>query len=294
MGVGRYIATLLQWLRTRMAATISMIGIADVVDMLIIAFILYKFMRFLRQSRLGVIAKSILLLVAVVWLSGQLGLLVVNFATSRAIEMGILALVILFQQEIRQSLERIGRGRLTNFSGKDGRVDDMDMVIAQTVIACQKMSKERTGALIVFERSVSLGEEVKTGTRLDARISAELLRNIFYDKAPLHDGALIVREGRIISASCVLPLSDNETLSRDLGMRHRAAIGVSEKSDAVTVVVSEESGAISVAIDGRLRRHLTPEIFERILQDELIEKETKRGAAVWNLLKGKRHEKSGK
>jgi len=294
MSVGRYLTALWQSIQAWASNTVSVIGVFDVVDMLIIAFLLYKLLRFLRQSRLGLIAKSIMLLGAVVWVSGRLGLMVVSFATSRAVELGILALVILFQPEIRQSLERFGRNNFTDFFSREGRLEGTDTLITQTVIACLQMAQERTGALIVFERKVSLEEEVKTGTRLDAKPSAELFLNIFYDKAPLHDGALIVREGRIVSAGCILPLSDNASLARDLGMRHRAAIGVSEKSDAVAVIVSEESGAISVATDGRLRRHLTPETFEKLLRSELIGGEGKRGSTVWNLLKGKRHENSSK
>jgi len=292
MDVWRYFAALWQLVRSGVLSTVGIIGIADIVDILIIAFVVYKLLQFLRRSRLGLIARSIVFLAITVWLSGQLGLMVVNFATRSAIQIGILALVILFQPEIRQYLERIGR---TNFIGlftKEATADEVDSVVLQTALACQRIAEEEEGALIVFERQVSLEEEIETGTRLDALNSAELLQNIFFDKSPLHDGAVIIRGGRIASAGCMLPLSDNANLSRNLGMRHRAGIGVSEKSDAVAVIVSEENGAISVAIEGRLRRHITMEAFEKLLLSELAERNTKGGGTIWSILKGKRHEKN--
>jgi len=270
MGLVRYFATIWNSLRTWAVNTVGNISITDVVDMLIIAFLLYKFMQFLRRSRLGLVAKSILLLVVVAWGSGRFNLMVVNFATSRAMEMGILALVILFQQEIRQTLEQIGSKNLSDFVKRSESEEGLELVIVQTVQACLQMAKDRTGALIVLERKVSLEEEVRSGTRLEARVTALLIANIFHNKAPLHDGAMIIRGGRIESAGCILPLSDNANLSRELGTRHRAGIGVSEKSDAVVVAVSEETGAISVAVNGHLRRHLTQETLERLLRNELL------------------------
>jgi len=292
MGVSQYLVNLLRLLRTWITTTVNNIGIADVIDMLIVAFVVYKLLQFLRKSRLGIIARSIVILLGALWISERFGLLIINFVTSRAVELGILALVILFQPEIRQSLERIGRKNLISFFGKETDTSERDFIVNQTVSACMQMAKDRTGALIVFARENSLRDESQTGTVLDARISSTLLQNIFYDKAPLHDGAVIVSNGRIVSAGCVLPLSDNAHLSRELGMRHRAALGVSENSDAVAVIVSEETGAISVAVSGRLRRRLTEETFKTLLQTELSrEDQTKKHAvAVWNRLKGKRHE----
>jgi len=292
MGVGQYLIELLRLFRTWASTTVNNIGITDVVDMLIIAFLIYKLIQFLRKSRLGIIARSIVILLIALWVSERFGLLIVNFVTSRAVELGILALVILFQPEIRQNLERIGRKNFIAFLGKKADTSERDYIVNQTVSACLQMSRDRTGALIVFARENSLRDESETGTGLDARISSALLQNIFYDKAPLHDGAIIVSGDRIVSAGCVLPLSDNANLARDLGTRHRAALGISEISDAVAVVVSEETGAISVAVSGRLRRRLTEETFKTILQTELsVEDKTKKQAtAVWNRLKGKRHE----
>jgi len=293
MDLGRYFAIIWQFIRTWAMNAFGGIGVTDVIDMLIVAFVIYKLIQFLRKSRLGLVVRSILLIVAVVWLSGLLGLHIIYFVTSRAIEIGIIALVILFQQEIRQTLERLGRNNpLAIFGSKESPAQEQSAVISRTVIACQRMAKEKTGALIVFERQVSLEDEVKTGTLIDARISTELLTNIFYDMAPLHDGAVIIRGTRLVSAGCILPLTDNTSLSRELGMRHRAGIGVSEKSDAIAVIVSEETGSIAVALDGRLRRHMAPESFENLLRSELAVEETVKQSIFQRILKGRGHEKS--
>ena len=153
----------------------------------------------------------------------------------------------------------------------------MEQTIGQTVLACTEMSQSRTGALIVFEREILLDDMVRSGTMLDAAVSSELLKNIFFVKAPMHDGAVIIRHGRMLGAGCMLPLSKNVNLSRDLGMRHRAGIGMSENSDAVVVIVSEETGSISVAIGGMLKRHLKPETLENLLRNELLPQEESEG-----------------
>ena len=168
----------------------------------------------------------------------------------------------------------------------------MEQTISQTVLACTEMFKARTGALIVFEREILLNDMIRSGTVLDAALSGELLKNIFFIKAPMHDGAVIVRNGRAMAAGCMLPLSKNVNLSRDLGMRHRAGIGMSENSDAVVVIVSEETGSISVAIGGMLRRHLKPETLENLLRNELLlqeETEDKQKFPLLKLLRAKRN-----
>ena len=173
-------------------------------------------------------------------------------------------------------LEQLGKGQgqLRKFlTGTEVDIVAIDQCINQTVLACESMSWTRTGALMVFERQERISEIINTGTRIDAEPSAEIIKNIFFHNSPLHDGALVVREGRLFSAGCVLPLSGNQTLSRDLGTRHRAAVGMSEVSDAVLVVVSEETGAISVAIGGMLKRHLSPETLRKILVAELTPEE---------------------
>lgn len=167
-------------------------------------------------------------------------------------------------------LDHLGSVRLSSFFGFTKPVQEVDNVIKQTVMACETLSKEKVGALIVFSRDQRLDEYFKTGTLLDAQVSEQLLRNIFVNKSPLHDGAVIIRDGRIAAAGCVLPVSDNTHISQDLGTRHRAALGVSEVSDAVTVVVSEETGTISVTDRGMLKRHLAPQTLEKLLQNALI------------------------
>ena len=183
-----------------------------------------------------------------------------------------MALIILFQPEIRQLLEKVGSRniRLLRIFQPEQQSTELERAIDQTVTACTDMAKTRTGVLIVFERKLLLDEIVRSGTTLDAAVSSELLKNIFFVKAPMHDGAVIIRRGRILGAGCMLPLSKNVNLSRDLGMRHRAGIGMSENSDAVVVIVSEETGSISVAIGGMLKRHLMPETLRQLLRNELM------------------------
>ena len=168
-------------------------------------------------------------------------------------------------------MERVGSSRLgLVFSANKSSPMDLEFAIAQTTAAYADMSRDKVGALMVFERQNLLDDVIKTGTALDCAVSSELLKNIFWNKAPLHDGAVIVRDGRIVGAGCMLPLSGNVNLSRDLGMRHRAGIGMSEHSDAVVVIVSEETGSISAAVGGMLKRHLAPETLERLLRNELL------------------------
>lgn len=246
------------------------IRISDVFDILIVAFLIYKLIGLVRKTNSIKFARAIILILVVLWLSGALNLYVVNFLTRTAVEIGLLALVILFQPELRRMLERVGHSSISSLFGRDFDTLTVENTITQTVLACTEMSRSRTGALIVFERITTLDDQMNTGTIIDADVTAELYKNIFFNKAPLHDGAVIIRNGRIASAGCMLPLSSNTNLSRDLGMRHRAGIGMSENSDAVVAIVSEESGAISIAVDGMLKRHLTSETFEKLLRNELI------------------------
>ena len=195
----------------------------------------------------------------------------ISYVLQKIFNMSWTALLIVFQPELRRLLEQIGVGHVTKLLvRRENGETEIDFAIAQTVLACESMSWSRTGALMVFERNERLGEITKSGTRIDAEPSAELIKNVFYPKSPLHDGAMVLRDGRIHSAGCVLPLSKNLNLSRDLGTRHRSAVGMSENSDAVVVVVSEETGTISVAIGGMLKRQLDPETLRRILETELI------------------------
>jgi diadenylate cyclase len=261
-----------QWLNTIWNYMLT-IKITDIIDMAVIACLIYYLTRFIRRTSSAQVAKGIFLLLAATWLSSMLHLNVVSFILRKGVELGFLALIILFQPELRRVLEKVGRSRLGDMFSQTPS-NDLEHVISHTVAACVALSKAKEGALIVFERKNMLEGAIKTGTVLDASVSSELLKNIFYPKAPMHDGAAIIREGRIAGAGCMLPLSGNIHLSRDLGMRHRAGIGVSESSDAVAVIVSEETGSISVAVGGILKRHLSPETLERLLKNELLPAET--------------------
>lgn len=244
----------------------------DVLDIVIMAFLIYKLLGFVKSTSSSNLFKGVALLLLALGLSSVLQLHGINFILGRLVEYGLLGLLILFQPEIRKMLERVGSQRfgVSTLFGKQQPVDVLDSAIVQTVLACEDMSRTRTGALIVFERDMNLDEMVRSGTTLDAEVSSELLKNIFFVKAPMHDGAVIMRSGRVLAAGCMLPLSTNVNLSRELGMRHRAGIGMSENADSVVVIVSEETGGISVAIGGMLKRHLKPETLENILRNELL------------------------
>ncbi len=244
--------------------------VPDIIDILIVAFLIYKLIGFIRRTNSNKVAKGIVFLLLALWISDWLSLTVIHFILAKTVEVGLLALVILFQPELRRVLEKVGSGNIMYFFRGNVQVQTVDSAITQTVLACSVMSKSKTGALIVFERVNKLDNQINTGTILNSYTTAELMKNIFYDKAPLHDGAVVISEGRIAAAGCMLPLSNNPNLSRDLGMRHRAGIGMSEHSDAVVAIVSEETGAISIAVDGMLKRHLSPDTFEKILRNELI------------------------
>ena len=269
-------------------------ALADVLDIIIVAALIYVLIRFIRRTNANKVAKGILFLVVALWLSSVLNLTVTNFILRQVFSFGVLAVIILFQPELRRALEKVGSSQLFSLFGKEWGGQAIDHVIMQTIYACEDMAKSRTGALIVFERDNRLNEAMSSGTMLDAYVTTELLKNIFYDKSPLHDGAVIIKDGRLASAGCMLPLSTNVNLSRDLGMRHRAGIGVSEQSDAVVIIVSEETGGISVAVDGLLKRHLSPDTFEAILKKELLPLEETVEKGLFSQLLRRRGNRNGK
>ncbi len=272
---------------------ITSIGVTDVIDILVVAFLIYKIIQFVRRTSSYNLAKGIILVFLVLWLSELFRLTMISYLIRNLMELGLIALLILFQPELRRILERVGSS-LT--SGRQGSSPAMERAIAQTVQACSDMSASHTGALIIFERGVHLSTVMSTGTIINADITSELIKNIFYNKAPLHDGALVIRDTRLAAAGCVLPLTQSTNLSKDLGMRHRAGIGLSEQSDAVVVIVSEETGAISVAIEGMLKRHLTAATLDKLLHSELVQEETENSkrsvllAGLRKLLKGEKNE----
>ena len=204
------------------------------------------------------------------WLSNILQLTMVNYLFRAILTWGIVVIAIVFQPELRRILERVGRSKLSSLMLRNDMVPMEEQAILEIVHACSEMSWSRTGALIIFERRENLNDIIKTGTVVNADVKDELVRNIFYEGAPLHDGAMIIRSGRIHAAGCVLPLSPNPNLAKELGTRHRAAVGMSERFDSISLVVSEETGSISIAMDGKLQRHLVPEQLDEILHSELL------------------------
>ena len=276
---------------------VVLFGISDVVDIAIMAFLIYKVIMLMRRTNSGAVAKGVLLLLFALGVSTFFHLNTVSYLLQQLMVWGVVALVVIFQPEIRRFLEQMGRTSLGKVFTPEEARNELDSAITQTVDAYMSLSKSKTGALMVFERKNMLDDAIKTGTALDCTVNAELLKNIFWNKAPLHDGAVIVRAGRIVGAGCMLPMSGNVNLSRELGMRHRAGIGASEHTDAVVAIVSEETGSISVAVGGMLKRHLAPETLERLLRNELLpERENDEAASkckLGNLLrfgKGKKQD----
>ena len=273
---------------------IKTMNVSDFVDIAIMSYVIYRVLLLIRRSRSGQVAKAIVIIFAALGIATLFDLNIISFLLSRAVELGLIAIIIIFQPEMRRILEKVGSGRLTGVFSKEEAPEEMENAIIRTVETFAVLSKDRIGALIVFERKTLLDDVLKSGTRIDATASSELLKNLFWNKAPLHDGAVIIRNGRVESAGCVLPLSGNINLSRDLGMRHRAGIGISENSDAVVAIVSEETGSISVAVGGMLKRHLAPETLERLLRKELLPETTAKNTPVdminglGNLLKFKK------
>ena len=265
------------------------ISFIDILDILIVAYIIYRVMKLLKDTSAERLIKGIIILVGIMLLASMLHLTMISWLLRNALSVGVFAVVVIFQPELRRLLEQIGKGNFSRLIVPADAPDEVESMITATVSACADMSRTKTGALIVFERRERLGEIISTGTMVDAAPSAELIKNIFFKNSPLHDGAMIVRAGRVCAAGCVLPLSGNQSLSRDLGTRHRAAVGMSESADSVLVVVSEETGSISVAIGGMLKRHLSPDMLRKLLENELLDSEKQeksRLAAIRDMWKG--------
>lgn len=252
-------------------AYLKMIQVSDYVDILITAIVIYYMITWLRETRAMQLVKGIIVVFVVLALSDWFHLTIINYILGAIVQVGVFALVVLFQPELRSLLERLGRSRVGKLidiathemgTGENGGESVTDSIVD----AVSEMSREKTGALIVIERDTKLGDHTKRGTKIDADVSRELLMNIFFKNSPLHDGAVIVRNGRIHSAGCFLPLTSNDNLSAELGTRHRAALGISEVSDAMIIVVSEETGRISIALGGSLTRNVTKEPLRHALE----------------------------
>lgn len=253
---------------------IKTIQITDLIDIAILSYLLYRLLGWVRSSNAGQVVRGIGVILLILGGASLLHLNVVSYLLGKLLEVGFVAVVVVFQPEIRRFLESMGtRGITPSVFGREEPTDELEAAIDQLVEAYAAMSKDKVGALTVFQRSSILDEYLKSGTRLDCGVDAELLKNIFWPKAPMHDGAVLISKGRIVGAGCVLPLSSNTNISRELGTRHRAGIGVTEHSDAVVAICSEETGSISVAVGGMLRRHLAPETLRRTLKKELLPNE---------------------
>lgn len=251
-------------------------GVADFLDICLVAFIIYHGIKLIRETRAMQLVKGLLLLGAAYLIVYQLEMQSSAYIFRLVFQNIFIVLIILFQQEIRQVVERVGKSKFSALSALlKGNSDDTDSVVTEAVIevakAAQRMSDKKIGSLVVFEKETLLGDVIKTGTAVDAKVSHELVGNIFFPNSPLHDGATIIRDGRLLCSGCVLPLTKNENISRELGTRHRAAIGISEVSDAIVVVTSEETGIISYAVKGQLTRNVTEAELREVLLNNLIE-----------------------
>ena len=246
---------------------------SDYLDIFVVAFLIYNLLPHLRTPHVKKIVRTVGALILLAWLTDVLQLHTINWILSQMLTIGLLAFVVLFQPELRNMLNHLGDMRIGQIFGFAKPVQEMEMIIQQTRMACEIMSRQKVGALIVFARKNRLDEYFKTGTVINGRVTEQLLRNIFFKNSPLHDGAVLIQDGKVAAAGCVLPVSNSTSLSKDLGTRHRAGVGISEVSDSLTVIVSEENGCISVVSGGVLKRHLAPETLEKLLRNELCPKE---------------------
>ncbi|HIU48379.1 MAG TPA: TIGR00159 family protein [Candidatus Avimonoglobus intestinipullorum] len=245
----------------------QLIRVTDIIDIVIVAVLIYQLLKIIKETRAMQLVKGVFILFISLQLSAWLHFTVLEFILRNAMQVGMFAVIVIFQPELRSMLERVGRskvGQLMEFKNTQ-EADDAGKTVNEIVEAAVNMSKSKTGALIVLERKVKLGDVINTGTLINADISAALLENIFVPNTPLHDGAVIIKDEKIHTAGCLLPLTSNTNLSRELGTRHRAALGISEASDAMVVVVSEETGKISLALNGTLTRNLTGDSLKKAL-----------------------------
>jgi len=251
------------------------IGIRDIIDMAIVAFVFYKLFMLIRETRAEQLIKGLLVLLIATKLSEWSRLYVTNWILRNTMTLGMIALLIVFQPELRRALEYIGRSKFLTKSIVEIADEELNNKLDEIVEAIAYLSRHKIGALVVFEREIRIGDVIETGTTMQAEISTGLLINIFIPNTPLHDGAVVIRKDKIMAAGCVLPLSENPNLSKELGTRHRAGLGITERSDAVVIMSSEETGAISVAIDGKMSRYLDSKSLKRILKNAYKPEDTK-------------------
>ena len=275
--------------------------VTDVLDIVIVSFLIYSLIKIMRETRAEQLVKGILILLIAFAVSSIFNLKMLNTLFVSFFQFSVLAVLIVFQPELRSALEHIGRSKIGKYwtglassSVEEEQLKQIRKCINCVVEVANKFQKSKTGALIVFERSTKLGEIIDTGTVIDAVPSVEMIGNVFFNKAPLHDGAMVIRNGKVHAAGCILPLTKNNDISTDLGTRHRAALGISENSDAVIVIVSEETGTISIAKNGIITRNYTRETLSMALEEDLIPKEpekSERVPVVGGMIKGKKNER---
>lgn len=264
----------------------------DVLDIIIVAYLVYKILGFIQETRAQQLVRGLVVLGIVFFLSDFLKLYLLNWLLRNFVTMGLFALIVLFQPELRRGLEQLGRRNIVSGQFRSLDKENAIEVVKEIVVAVDDFSATRTGALIVFERETMLNDIIETGTIVDARISVRLLGNLFYEGSPLHDGAVIIRGDRIHAASCVLPLTEKKNIGRNLGTRHRAGLGVSEVSDALVIVVSEETGVISVAENGNFRRFMDLKSVEKILLGVYMPQEVTFRERMTRTLKHRRKEET--
>lgn len=248
---------------------ITNIGILDILDIVIVAYAFYKLFMLIKETRAEQIVKGIIVLLVATKASELLQLHVVNWILKNTMTVGIIALLIVFQPELRRALEYIGRTKFIKKPIGEFQNEDIDESIEEIIEALWSLSRQKIGALIIIERDTGINDIIQTGTIINAKITRQLLINIFIPNTPLHDGALVVKNNRISAAGCFLPLSESKSINKELGTRHRAGIGISERSDCISIIVSEETGHISVAIDGKLRRDISKEYIKVLLNKNL-------------------------
>jgi diadenylate cyclase len=261
------------------------IRITDMIDIVIVAVIIYELLRLTRHTRGSTLLKGLFLLGVLALGSSLLGLVSLNWLLTAILQNGAIVLVVLFQPEFRKALERMGRSRVFTKGSRKNADDDREIIISEIIQTLKDLSKRRVGALIVFEQNTGLQDVTETGTRLNAEISAPLLENIFEPNTPLHDGAVVIRDTEIMAAACILPLAEASGVSRELGTRHRAAVGISENTDAIVLVVSEETGIVSMARDGELTRPLSMDQAREILEG-IYTRETSRLGTLLKSIRG--------
>ena len=249
---------------------VSTIGILDIIDIVVVAYFLYRLYLMLKNTRAATLVKGLLVLVAFMIVCRTLNLHVISWLLEKSMTVIMVALPVVFQPELRRALEQIGRGKLFR-KGSELDEQELEAMLEDVAAATKVMSKAKVGALMVFERATGLVERIETGVLIDGLVSSGLIQNIFVKDTPLHDGAVVIRGNRIVAACCLLPLTENRNLSQELGTRHRAAIGISEQSDAMVLVVSEETGAISIARNGELVRYLTVDDVKEILRNAIVQ-----------------------